>query len=75
MKKVRIPKNRSFTTYHRVCYEKGGVELTYSWFMGFGFSKQKWFCRVWGKYGFIRGESYGRTKFEAYRKAMSNAKI
>lgn len=44
------------------------VELHYSWLM-FLSGNQRWFCRFWNGY-YIVGESYGKTKFEAYRKAL-----
>ena len=33
---------------------------------------ERWFCRVWIKYDY--GHSYGRNKFEAYRKAIIDLK-
>lgn len=55
-------------------FKKGNVELTYSWFMFFGFSKQKWFCRLWDDRHNIIGESYGGNKFEAYKNAVIHRK-
>lgn len=58
-------KNQNF--YH--------IELSYSLFY-FISSNPRWFCRIWRKdwvkktYLKSFGNSYGKTKFEAYRKAL-----
>jgi len=64
-------KNKNFDT----------VELSYSCLFWIS-DNQPWFCRIWhkdwlenirrGKKEF--GESYGKTKFEAYRKALADLK-
>ena len=45
------------------------VMLQYS-ILHFLSGNYKWFCRIWNKNWTQFGESYGRTKFEAYRLAM-----
>ncbi len=37
---------------------------------------KRWFCRIWKDYmrHVVEGESYGNTKFEAFRKATTNLK-
>ena len=53
------------------------IELTYSWFM-FLSGNPRWFCRIYRwKTGstllhVVFSESYGHTKFEAYRKAIND---
>jgi len=53
------------------------VELQYSAFHLLS-GESKWFCRIWKKGWFDRlyeksyGESFGKNKFEAYRKALIN---
>lgn len=52
------------------------IELTYSWYGGkltsFGLvDSGYWFCRFWNETSIV-GESYGKTKFEAYRKAKES---
>ena len=48
---------------------KGDIELTYS-FLHFVSGNPVWFCRIWE--GFYCHESYGKTKFEAYRLAKKD---
>lgn len=65
----RSEKNKNFDS----------VELCYSIIMQGG---GKWFCRIWHKDWLKKvnsgkleyGESYGKNKFEAYRKALNNLK-
>ena len=50
------------------------IELSYSWFM-FLSGNHRWFCRIWNTNdGFslskIMSESYGKTKFQAYKNAL-----
>lgn len=47
----------------------GRVELTYSFFH-FLSGNPVWFCRVWDGFK-IKGESYGKNKFESYRLASN----
>jgi len=62
-------KNKQFDT----------IELAYSVFFCLS-GNYRWFCRVWKKdwvehirYGSKEfGESYGKNKFEAYRKALAD---
>lgn len=52
-----------------------GIELSYSYFHFIG-GNPKWFCRIWRKNWIDQlrkksfGQSYGKNKFEAYRKAL-----
>lgn len=48
-------------------YNKRGVELSYSALM-FLSGNPSWFCRIW--VGRERKESYGKTKYDAYRRAL-----
>lgn len=69
---------KEFESRNNKSFEK--VQLTYSSFFWIS-GNHKWFCRIWRKdwwtHAFIHlafAESYGRTKFEAYRLAVKNIK-
>jgi hypothetical protein len=50
-------------------YSKNNVELTYSAFF-FVSGNYSWHCRIW--IGLDYKESFGRNKFDAYRKALKS---
>jgi len=68
---------KDFTTRENPRF--GCIELAYSAFFWVS-GNPCWFCRIWHKnwinrvaYGLKEfGESYGRTKFEAYHKALKD---
>lgn len=60
--------------FHRETKDFDLIELHFSVFGILG-GNPRWFCRIWKinwvkQYGKSFGESYGKNKFEAYRKAL-----
>lgn len=69
MKLFKTYRNNKNKNYHI-------VYLQYSWIYFFSHGR-KWFCRIWDKKFWNKsekqyGESFGKTKFKAYRNAIND---
>ena len=66
---MKRKKNILFAKFIKTKDNEQSVMLQYS-ILHFLSGNYKWFCRIWNKNSIQFGESYGRTKFQAYRLAM-----